>query len=249
MIFLGKPFFLCLFLASLSFAQIPVSKAVVVDSLDHPSDRFTQGLFFTEGELWESTGMVGASRVFRTDFKNGKTGKILDSLHLKTQDFGEGIAKQGNLLVWLTWKGKKAFVLAEKPLQIVGEYPLWTEGWGLTAWKDSFLLSDGTHKIYRLTQDFQLLGVTEVAGGRFFNELEAVGDTLYANIWTSDSIAVIHIPTGRLVRYIDCSEIARSVRAKNPKAEVLNGIAFDGKRLWITGKWWGKMFQILKPIK
>jgi glutamine cyclotransferase len=243
MIFWGKPFFLCLFLAIFAFAQIPVSKAVVVDSLDHPSDRFTQGLFFDGSTLWESTGLVGESRVFRSALKNGKL-QVLDSLHLQTLDFGEGIAKQGNLLVWLTWKGKKAFVLAEKPLQIVGEYPLWTEGWGLTAWKDGFLLSDGTNKIYRLTQDFQLLGVTEVAGGRLFNELEAVGDTLYANIWTSDSIAVIHIPTGRLVRSIDCSEIVRSVRAKNPKAEVLNGIAFDGKRLWITGKWWGKMFQI-----
>ncbi|MFA6342467.1 MAG: glutaminyl-peptide cyclotransferase, partial [Fibrobacteraceae bacterium] len=76
------------------------------------------------------------------------------------------------------------------------------------------------------------------------NELEVVGNTLYANLWGSDSIAVIDLKNGKVTSWIDFSIQAKKVRAKNSKAEVLNGIAYDGKDFWITGKYWPVMYKI-----
>jgi glutamine cyclotransferase len=221
-------------------AGVPVWEPRILDSLPHSADRYTQGLFFDGAELWESTGLVGKSRVFRMDAR----GKVLDSLHLAGPEFGEGIAMQNGVVAWLTWQHRKAFVLSPAPLQVLAEYPIGGEGWGLAPWRGEWVLSDGTGTLFRYTPAFQLLGKIEVPGARLLNELEVVGDTLFANIYTSDSIAVISLPAGKITRYIDCSKLARAVRKKNPQAEVLNGIAWDGKSLWITGKLWPVMYRI-----
>jgi glutaminyl-peptide cyclotransferase len=82
------------------------------------------------------------------------------------------------------------------------------------------------------------------------NELEAVGKFLFANVWFSDSIAVINRADGKVANWIDCSSLAKRVRKGSAGAEVLNGIAWDGKRLWITGKLWSKIFALeLKDFK
>jgi glutamine cyclotransferase len=44
--------------------------------------------------------------------------------------------------------------------------------------------------------------------------------------------------------WIDFSIPAKKIRAKYAKAEVLNGIAYDGKNFWITGKYWPVMYKV-----
>lgn len=227
-----------------SFAALPVQKLSVLDSIVHPQTRFTQGLFWDGDELWESTGLEGKSKIYRMN----KKGETFDSIAMQGSHFGEGIAKMGNKMLWLTWRSRLGFILSAKPLQIIGTFKLNGEGWGLTVWRDNWLMSDGSSSLFELSpKDMSVIGKinTPIA---YLNELEAVGDTLYANVWQSDSIAVILLPSGSVVKWLDFSEQAKNVRKKSPNAEVLNGIAFDGKNLWITGKNWHCIYKVNYPV-
>jgi glutamine cyclotransferase len=229
-----------------------VYKLTVIDSIPHSQTRFTQGLFWDGDELWESTGLEGKSKIYRMN----KKGETFDSIAIQGSHFGEGIAKMGNKILWLTWRSRLGFVLSANPLQILGTFKIPGEGWGLTVWKDNWLMSDGSSSLYRLSaNDMSVIGKVNVGlpvnaaavydiPVKYLNELEAVGDTLYANVWQSDSIAVIFLPTGNVVKWLDFSEQAKNLRKRQASAEVLNGIAFDGKNLWLTGKNWSWIYKV-----
>ena len=51
---------------------------------------------------------------------------------------------------------------------------------------------------------------------KMLNELEIVGNTLYANIWQSALIAVIDLPSGKVVKYLDFTEKGRSIYRNYP---------------------------------
>ncbi|MFM2086257.1 MAG: hypothetical protein RLZZ237_1126, partial [Pseudomonadota bacterium] len=79
------------------------------------------------------------------------------------------------------------------------------------------------------------------------NELEMVDGQLFANVWGADVIARIDPASGNVVGWIDLTGLlpAGQRGTDNPDA-VLNGIAWDarGKRLFVTGKLWPKLFEI-----
>ncbi|MCL2282503.1 MAG: glutaminyl-peptide cyclotransferase [Fibromonadales bacterium] len=219
--------------------------AAYADSIPHPQTRFTQGLFWDGNELWESTGLVGQSKIYRMD----KKGVAFDSIAMPNSHFGEGIAKIDNKIFWLTWRSNMGFVLSANPLQALGTFKIAGEGWGLTAWRGNLLMSNGTSSLYVLSaKDMSVIDSVKTQV-KYLNELEAVGDTLYANVWGSDSIAVMSLPAGKVVKWLDFSEKARSVRKSYPGAEVLNGIAWDGKNLWVTGKNWPQIYKIITILQ
>lgn len=229
-------------------AGAPVVEPVFLDSLAHDQTHFTQGLFFDGRELVESTGQYGRSSLYRYD----ASGKILDSAGLQERYFGEGSVVVGEDLFYLTWKSKKAFIYNRKPFTAKGEFRIPTEGWGLSFWNNSLIMSNGSHELLLIALgSFNTFGAIEVKdGGRpvqKINELEVVGNILYANIWFSDSIAVIDLPSGKVQRYIDCSKKIAELRKKFPRIDVLNGIAFDGKNFWITGKNWPWIYKVQLP--
>lgn len=224
---------------------LSVTVPLVRDSLPHRADHFTQGLFWEGTTLWESTGLEGRSGLYKMDGK----GRVLDSLRLDAPHFGEGIAKVGDEISWLTWRSGIVLSVNARNMAFSGRFALPTEGWGLTVWRGQLLMSNGSSELLQLSPgDRRVTGsVKVVANGQpvaALNELEAVGDTLFANIWQSDSIAVIALPQGNVARWIDCSALARRVRQKHPQAEVLNGIAWDGRYLWITGKLWPAFYKV-----
>lgn len=217
----------------------------VVDSLPHDEAHFTQGLSFAGGTLLETTGRYGESGLYIYDAGF----KARDSLRLEERYFGEGSVALGNDAFWLTWKAKKVFKIDLRTMQLRATYKIPTEGWGLTFCAGTLLLSDGTDEIFKVQpEDFRFIGSFKVRDGpheiRNLNELECVDGLLYANLWQSDSIAVIIPQTGRVKGYLDFSEKARSVRAGHRKSEVLNGIAYDGEFLWLTGKYWPWLYKV-----
>ena len=77
------------------------------------------------------------------------------------------------------------------------------------------------------------------------NELEYVRGDIYANVWQTDSIAIIDPATGRVKGWIDLGNLSQ--RAGGDKAtKTLNGIAYDEEthRLFVTGKLWPRMYEI-----
>lgn len=235
-------------LVSAVFAGTPQKEPVILDSISHNPAHYTQGLFFDGRDLVETTGLYGQSGLYRYDAK----GKLLDSARIGNQYFGEGSIALGNDVYYLTWKARKGFVYSGRPFRLKEEFPIPTEGWGLTYWNGALLMSNGSAELLQIgLGTYYKVGAIQVTDqGRpvtNLNELEIVGNTLYANIWYSDSIAVIDLPSGRVKGYIDCSKLAAAVRKRAPNSEVLNGIAYDGKYLWITGKLWDRLYKIDRP--
>lgn len=232
-------------LSSLAIAEAPRVVPEILDSIPHEKTHFTQGLFFDGKELIETTGLYGKSGLYRRTLD----GKILDSARLEDKYFGEGSIAVGDDIFYLTWKSKKAFIYSRKPFAKKGEFNIPTEGWGLTYWKSALLMSNGSNELLQLALGgFYVVGVIPVTDGgrpvKLLNELEIVGDTLYANIWQTGAIAVISLPSGKVIRYLDLSRKVAEIQRKYPDVDVLNGIAYDGKNLWITGKNWPFIYKL-----
>ena len=235
-------------LSSISYAGAPRVVPAILDSIPHEKSHFTQGIFFDGKEIVETTGQYGESGLYRRTLD----GKILDSVRLADRYFGEGSVAVGEDIFYLTWKSKKAFIYNRKPFRPKGEFRIPTEGWGLTYWQSALLMSNGSDELLQIALgSFNVFGAIRVTDDgrpvKMLNELEIVGNTLYANIWQSALIAVIDLPSGKVVKYLDFTEKGRSIYRNYPNIDVLNGIAYDGKYLWVTGKYWPQIYKIAVP--
>ncbi len=233
------------FVAWANGPSAPRITPTIVDSVSHPTDHFTQGFFFDGKELIESTGLYGKSGLYRRTLE----GEVLDSIRLNPQFFGEGSTIIGENIFMVTWKAKKGFVIQRKPFKLVAEFAIPTEGWGITFWRDVLLMSNGSNKILQFSpKDMSLKRTVDIKDDKYsismLNELEVIGNTLYANIWQTNLIAVIELPSGKVQKYLDFTDKVNDLRKKYPDMDVLNGIAYDGKDLWITGKNWPQIYKI-----
>lgn len=218
----------------------------IVNTYPHDPRAFTQGLFYLNGNLYESTGQVGQSTIRKVHFEDGR---VLQSVPIPPGLFGEGITNFGNEIISITWQGGNGYRWDLPTLRRTGEWHYEGEGWGLTQNGADIIMSDGSSAIRfldpvtlaerrRITVTLQGNELTEL------NELEYVNGEIWANIWQTPRIARIDPNTGRVTGMIDLSGIA-SQHLVNPDA-VLNGIAYDAQhnRLFVTGKLWPRLYEI-----
>ena len=76
------------------------------------------------------------------------------------------------------------------------------------------------------------------------NSLCYINGEVYANIWLTNTIAIINPETGQVTAWINLTGLPDE-NNPNPNA-VLNGIAYDqqNNRLFVTGKDWPNLYQI-----
>jgi len=227
-------------------AQIPVLSVKLVRAYPHDPHAFTQGLEYYGGYLYESTGIAGQSTLRKVALQ---TGAVLQKVSLPPQYFGEGLTILHGKIYQLTWLSKKGFVYDLHSFRQIGEFPYYSEGWGLTHDDKSLIMSDGTNKIrYIDPVSFSVTRTMEVyAGGEGvvnLNELEYIKGEIFANIWHSARIARIDARSGQVLAWIDLTSIVS--KEQHSDEAVLNGIAYDkiGDRLLVTGKNWSKVFEI-----
>lgn len=227
-----------------------IEPAVVIATHPHDTAAFTQGLFFSEGRLFESTGQEGESAIRELDLA---TGKVKRETRLPAEYFGEGSTVWGKTIVSLTWKHGKGFRWDRDSFRKLGEFAYSGEGWGLTQDGKSLILSDGSSELrffdpktfaeqrrVRVTWRGRPLGQ--------LNELEYVRGEVLANVWHQDVIVRIDPASGVVKGAIDLRAVTASVGVRDGEA-VLNGIAYDDKsgKLYVTGKRWPKLFEIALP--
>lgn len=225
----------------------------VVATYPHNDSSYTQGLEFYKGKLLESTGNYGKSKLLLTDLQ---TGKALKQVSLDSIYFGEGITVLNDTLYQLTWKERKVFVYSPKDFKKIGEFPLNTEGWGITNNGKELIVTDGSGNLYFYEPStFRLLrtqGVTEDGSPAVnLNELEYINGYLYANQYSiSNYIFKIDPNSGHVLAKLDLTDITNRVKAKDPQADVLNGIAYnpETKKVYVTGKHWPELFEISFPL-
>lgn len=231
----------------LTNTKAPVYTVKIINVYPHDREAFTQGLFYHEGFLYESTGLHGKSSLRKTDLK---TGKIIKKIALPDQYFAEGITLHKNKIYQLTWTNKLMFVYDSGNFKRIRAIKYSGEGWGITSDGQKLFMSDGSAKITCRDPDtFAVKSVLHVADGKTvisgINELEYIGGEIWANIFMEDIIARISPSTGEILGWVDLTPLY-SMMNKYEGIDVLNGIAYDEKkeRIFVTGKYWPYIFEI-----
>ena len=229
---------------------LPIDPAQVVRTLPHDPSAFTEGLFYKNGHLYESTGQVGRSTIRKVDLE---TGKVVKSITVPPPYFGEGIAPIGNQIVSLTWQHHTGFRWTLDGFRKLGRFTYRGEGWALTSDDKMVVMSDGTAQLRFLDPKTlkERRRVTVTANGRpidQLNELELVDGEILANVWRTRYIVRIDPANGHVIGWIDLAGLIDTVAATDPDA-VPNGIAWDakGRHLFVTGKEWPVLFEIKPP--
>ena len=229
-------------------AKTPVFGYQIVKTYPHDRSAFTQGLEYVDGVLYEGTGQNGRSGIRKVKLE---TGEILQQQPLDSKYFGEGITVWSDTIIQLTWQSEIGFVYDKATFKQLRTFSYQGEGWGLTHDDTRLIMSDGSARGELRFLDPKTLKETGRVvvrdGGRpvdHLNELEYVRGEVLANVWQTPRLARISLKTGQVTGWIDLSGLLDANEAAG--TDVLNGIAYDaaGGRLFVTGKYWPKLFQI-----
>lgn len=233
------------FSSSQQESTIPWYTYRIMNTYPHDPQAFTQGLVFHNGYLYESTGLYNFSTLRRIELE---TGNILQIKHLSHQYFGEGMTIFTDSIIQLTWKSNLGFVYDVHSFELLQNFSFPSEGWGLTHDGDQLIMSDGTTTLSFLDPEtFGKIGELHVQNNESvirINELEYIQGELFANIWKTDYIARIDLETGKIIGWIDLSELCDA--SAEDINDVLNGIAYDvqSDRMFVTGKHWPYLYEI-----
>ncbi|WP_456436900.1 glutaminyl-peptide cyclotransferase [Psychroserpens sp.] len=221
----------------------------IVNEYPHDITSYTQGLEFHNGELFESTGQYGESKLRKVDYK---TGEVLKNTDLTQQYFGEGLTILDNNIYQLTWRENTGFVYNADTFEKTSsfKYGQSKEGWGICNNGTMLYKSDGTENIWllnpqTLTEDSKLQVYTNKGKIIGINEMEWINGKIYANRYQKNGVAIINSKNGAVEGVIDFSPLRKLV-THHQGLDVLNGIAYnpDTKTIFVTGKRWDKLFEV-----
>jgi len=246
----------------------PVYTYEIVKSYPHDPNAFTEGLYFKDGFLYESTGEEKKSSLRKVELE---TGKVVQKWDLPPEDFGEGISELNGKIYQLTWQEEKGRVFDAKDFKLLQEFTYQGEGWGMTTDGTNLIFDQGTHIIKFMDPNtfktVRTMPVFRDDGHPLMqiNELEFIKGEIWGNIWHSEQQDILGKPnyivridpnSGKVLGWIDLAGISPDDQPKgddpyDPKAEnTLNGIAYDAAndRIFVTGKKWKKLYEIkVKP--
>lgn len=218
----------------------------VVAEYPHDTGSYTQGLFFNEGQMYESTGLHGKSTFRKVDLDSGKA---LEKLDFDKKYFVEGSVIWEDNLYILTWESRLAFIYDANTLEYKSTWKYPREGWGITTDGKHLIASDGSANLYFMDGNFaqkkKVLVTIEGRPVRFLNELEYIDGKIWANVYTSDEIVIINPKDGKIEGVIDCRGLLPK-QLRTPDTDVLNGIAYDDEdgKIYLTGKNWPKLYEV-----
>jgi len=243
---------------------VPVYTYEIVNTYKHDPTAFTEGLFFHDGFLYESTGEEGKSSLRKVELE---TGKVVQKFDLPKDSFGEGISLINGKIYQLTWQEEICRVFDAKDFKLIREFKYQGDGWGMTTDGKNLYMTDSTHVMRIMDpenfQPVRMISVFQESGKPLMqiNELEWIKGEIWANVWHSEEprilgkanyIARIDPASGKLLGWIDLANISPDddVNGSTRSENTLNGIAYDeaNDRIFVTGKNWKKLFEIkVKP--
>ncbi|MDR2236181.1 MAG: glutaminyl-peptide cyclotransferase [Chryseobacterium sp.] len=220
----------------------------IIGEYPHDPKNFVQGFQVEGNTVYESDGQNGSSQILK--YTLGTTTPLASTKQAQ-EDFSEGSTIVGDKVYQLTWQSKKGYIYDKSSLKLLSEfaYPnVLGEGWGLTYDGKNLIASDGSKLLYFLdvNDPSKLIKYIAVAGSAQaydqLNELEYHNGFIYANVWQKPVVLKINPANGEVVGTFDFTEIAK----QNTKGtdDVLNGIAFKGENMLVTGKNWPKIYEV-----
>ncbi len=220
----------------------------VIKTYPHNTKSYTQGLFFNNDFLFEGTGQWGESSLQKIDlYKN----EVIKTYNLPSDIFGEGIVAYKNKIIQLTWQSHEAFEYDAESFNLINRFTYDTEGWGITNYGDSLLMSDGSNLLYIIDPaSFTVIDKIQVFDNqgaiKNLNELENINGKIFANVYQTDDIVVIDPHTGAVTHKINLKGLLPDEECTT-QTDVLNGIAWDKTRkiFLVTGKNWPHFYQLI----
>jgi glutamine cyclotransferase len=257
-------------LSALTSAQTPPTASPqvlvpeVVNVYPHDPNAFTQGLLWHDGKLYESTGLRGESSLREVDLTTGEVLRRVDVTRPASElsagrldYFAEGLERVGDTLIQLTWTEGEAFVYDLATFERINTFTYEGEGWGLCYDGKHLYMSDSTQFIdlrdpitFELIVSFAVTLNGSLLNPQLLNELECVGDDIYANLWQTDYIVQIDKFNGVVKGVIDASGLLtaeeRLANLRRDRGAVLNGIAYNPETdtFFITGKKWENIYEV-----
>ncbi len=247
--------------AAKSSSNVPVYTYEIVNKFKHDPNAFTEGLFFYNGFLYESTGQETKSDLRKVELE---TGKVVQQFKLPKDIFGEGTTILNGKIYQLTWQSEKGFVYDAETFKLLKEFTYQGDGWGLTNNGTNLYMTDSTHVIRVIDPEtfktIKTLVVLREDGKPLMqiNELEYIKGEIWSNVWHSEEpnilgkenyIARIDPNSGKLLGWVDLGGISPD-DVQRDSENTLNGIAYDAQndRIFVTGKNWKNLFEIkVKP--
>ncbi len=241
--------------ALLSDNTIPaVLNYTITNVYPHNKGSFTEGLEWHDSTIYESTGLKGQSKLARISLHSGKDILKID---LSNDYFGEGITVLNGKIYQLTYEEEKCFVYDFTTFKKIKEFTYKGQGWGMTNDGKYLIHNDGSNNLYyRDPETFQIVKTVGVFDNNgplaMINELEFVEGYIYSNVYLKNDIVKIDPASGKVVAKADFSYVLNKyapgelTEQEINNGAVLNGIAYDsvGKRFFITGKNWPRLFEI-----
>lgn len=219
----------------------------IVRKFPHDTTAFTQGLVFHGGWLYESTGRRGQSEIRKVHLE---TGEIVRRRKMEDEYFGEGLTILNDRVIQLTLSSGKGFVYDRKTFETLRTFSIDGAGWGLTNDGKQLIMSDGSAILHFLDSETfrKVRQITVMGNGEpvsKLNELEMIGDKIFANVSTSDEILIIDPRSAEVTRRINLERLVNRVKNEH-SVNILNGIAYDSHndRIFITGKLWPNIYEI-----
>lgn len=232
-------------------AEMPNSAITVLQTLPHDERLFTQGLALDHGQLYQSGGLRGQSKVVAGPVDGDK---VSAHYHFDRRYFAEGLTIVGSEVMVLTWQAGTLFVLDKHTLQLKRTLAYGGEGWGLAYDGSQLWLSDGSSRINR--RDATTLDIVDSIEVRDsngpvtrINELEWANGQLYANIWLSSRLIAIDPASGRVTQQWNL-ETLQPAKSYYGNDGVANGIAYDpaSGHFWLTGKGWPQLYEVVLDL-
>ena len=223
----------------------------IVGVYPHLTTSFTQGLeFLDNGQLVESLGLRRQSGRAIVDLESGEH---LAFVPLERDQFGEGVTQVGEELFQLTWLDETLIVSDSESLAETRTASYSGQGWGLCWTGNELAMSDGSQELaFRDPADFSAIRRVPVTSDRpellgQFNELECVGNQIWANVFQQNHIVAINPDSGEVEAWVNLDDLEPDdLRNNDDRDDVLNGIAYrpETGTFFVTGKLWPEMFEL-----
>lgn len=220
----------------------------IVKTYPHDTNNFVEGFLLDGNTIYESDGQNGASQIIKYELGSTTPSAVTKQ---PQQIFSEGCAIAGDKVFQLTWHSKKGFVYEKANLQQVGDFDMpseMKEGWGMTYDGKNLIASDGSNTLYFIdpANPSKIVRTIGVAGNSTvydqLNELEYHDGYIYSNVWRTPYILKINPVNGAVVGKFDFSDLVKE--NTHGEDDVLNGIAFKGNNMLVTGKNWPTIYEV-----
>jgi len=233
------------------FAENPEKEITykIIAEYPHDPQNFVEGFLMDGNFIYESDGLSGNSQLIK--YTLGATTPTMTEKQ-PADIFSEGCAIVGDKIYQLTYQNRKGFVYDKNTLKKISEFALpdaMMEGWGLTYDGKNLVATDGSKNLFfldvndpsKVVKTLPVAGHTEAF--EKINELEYHNGFIYSNVWHRPVILKINPANGEVVGKLDFTRLTAENNGGDSE-HVLNGIAFKGDNMLITGKNWSKIFEV-----